>query len=101
MPAGVPPYGPSAPVVDQRGDLPGRQCLLDVVEAVEDLRRLRRLDLAVDKREARRADLVAEDVALELPRGVLGRDGAVLERDEGLLHVVVGGGERDGLCPLR
>src|SRR5690349_5261818 len=86
---------------DQRRDLLGPQRLLHVVERLEHLRRRRRLDLAVDELEAGRADLVAVDVALEVGGLVLGHDRAALQRDQGLLDVVVAVGEGDRLGPRR
>ena len=88
-------------VGDQRRDLVRLQRLLHVVQRLVHLGRLGRLDRAVDEGQAGRADLVAEHVALQLGRGVLGHDRGALQRDQRLLHVVVAGRERDRRGPLR
>src|ERR1700730_3431039 len=88
-------------VGDQRRDLLGLQCLLHVVERLEHLRRLGRLDLAVDELQAGGTHLVAVDVGLQVGRAVLGRDRAVLQRHQRLLDVVVAVGEGDRLRPCR
>src|SRR5260370_34232264 len=88
-------------VGDEGVDLVGLEYLLDHVERLVDLRGRRRLDLASDEGQARRPDLVAVDVGLELSGRVLGGDRRMLQGAQSLPYIVVAGREGARRSALR